>query len=103
MRSSSGGTLRLICEIGGTARLLHHASPSAKSVSPRKRRCPASSSQRMMPTAKMSVRVVDLLAQRRLGREVAELALDDAGLALLELARRLGEAEVHDLDLAVLA
>jgi hypothetical protein len=44
---------------------------------------------------------VDLLPHRGLGREVAELALDDAGLALLELARRLGEAEVHDLHLAV--
>ena len=45
---------------------------------------------------------VDLLPLRGLGREVAELALDDPGLALLELARRLGEAEVDDLHLAVL-
>ena len=29
---------------------------------------------------------VDVLPERRLGRQVAELALDDAGLALLELA-----------------
>ena len=45
---------------------------------------------------------VDVLPHRRLGREVGELALDDARLALFELAVRLGEAEVHDLHLAVL-
>src|SRR6185437_6776611 len=46
--------------------------------------------------------LVDRLLHHRLGREVAELALDDAGVALRELARRLREAEVHDLHLAVL-
>src|SRR5690606_16887345 len=37
----------------------------------------------------------------RLRRQIAELALDDAGLAVLELAVRFGEPEVHDLHLPV--
>ncbi len=45
--------------------------------------------------------LVDRLLHHRLGRQVAELALDDAGVAGGELARGLGEAEVHDLHLAV--
>ena len=64
------------------------------------RRRPASSSQRMMPTAKNVGARVDRAALGRLGREVAELALDDAGLATLELAVGLCEAEVHDLYFA---
>ena len=42
-------------------------------------------------------------AQRLLGRHVRDLALDDAGGGLLALALRLGDAEVGQLDLALLA
>ena len=49
------GTLVLIDEIGGTTACCTFFTVW-KSVSPRKRRCPARSSHRMMPTAKMSVR-----------------------------------------------
>ena len=43
-----------------------------KSVSPRKRRCPASSSQRMMPDREDVGPRVDLLPHRRLGRRGSE-------------------------------
>ncbi len=56
----------------------------------------------MMPTAKMSVRRVDLLPHRRFGRQIRELPLDDARLAPFELRVGLREPEVHDLHLAVL-
>ena len=45
---------------------------------------------------------VDLLAAGRLGRQVAELALDHARVGRLELRGRLGQAEVHQLHLAAL-
>ncbi len=45
---------------------------------------------------------VDLLTHRRLGRQIAELALHHAGVGLLELGRRLGETEVGELHLAPL-
>ncbi len=43
---------------------------------------------------------IDLLARRGLWRQVAELALDDARIGRLELRARLGETEVHELDLS---
>ena len=45
---------------------------------------------------------VDFLSHGGFGRQVREFALDDARLALFELAVRLGETEVHDLHFAVL-
>jgi hypothetical protein len=44
---------------------------------------------------------IDRQAAHLLGRHVAELALEDAGLGLLALARRLGDAEVDQLHLAL--
>src|ERR1700722_15393730 len=55
MRSSSGGTFLLICEMLRTWAACTFLTVW-KSVSPRKSRCPARSSHRMIPTAKMSVR-----------------------------------------------
>ena len=46
---------------------------------------------------------VDRIAPGLLGRHVVVLALDDAGGGLLPAQRRLGDAEVDDLDLAVVA
>ena len=46
---------------------------------------------------------VDRLTECGLRGEVAELALHDAGVGLLELRRRFGETEVGDLHLAALA
>ena len=55
------------------------------------------------PTEKMSERLSMVCAQRLLGRHVRDLALDDAGRGLLALALRLGDAEVGQLDLALIA
>ncbi len=46
---------------------------------------------------------VERQAAHLLGRHVAELALEDAGLGLARLAGRLGDAEVDELDLALVA
>ena len=50
----------------------------------------------------MSARASTSSPARRLGRQVAQLPLHDAGVGDLDLACRLGEAEVHDLHLALL-
>ena len=82
-------------------RLLHHLHGLEVGVAEEKRRA-AEQLPEDDPDREDVGALVDLLPERGLGREVAELALDDPGLALLELARGLGEAEVHDLHLAVL-
>ena len=92
-------TRRLKFDGGGTS-ALRTFSISANSVSPRNSFSVVSISWRMMPGGEHVGARVERHAADLLGRHVAELALEDADLAR-ELHQRLGDAEVEQLDVAV--
>ena len=101
MRSSSGGTLRFDLRDRRDLRLLHllhrlEVGLAEEEALPGEQLPEDDADREDVGPASTS------WPMRRLGREIGELALDDAGLALLELRARLREAEVHDLHLAVL-